>query len=35
MKTNLRRKFLELVDEYQEKFKGTVFEKIFTRATMN
>ena len=34
MKTNLGQKFLALVDEYQEKFKGTVFEKIFTRATM-
>ena len=34
MKTNLGKKFLELVDDYQEKFKGTVFEKIFTRATM-
>ena len=34
MKTNLGQKFLALVDECEEKFKGTVFEKIFKRATM-
>ena len=34
MKTNLGYKFLALVDKYREIFKGTVFEKIFTRATM-
>ena len=34
MKTNLGGKFLTLVDEQQEIFKGTVFEKIFKRSTL-
>ena len=34
MKTNLGYKYLALVDKYREIFKGTVFEKIFNRATM-
>ena len=32
--TNLAGKFLELIDEYEEKFKGTPLGKIFTRSTM-
>ena len=34
MRTSLGHEFLALVDKYREKFKGTVFEKIFSRATM-
>ena len=34
MKTPLCESFLTLVDECEEKFKGTVFEKIFKRSTL-
>ena len=35
MKTNLGGKFLALIDEQQEIFKWTVFEKIYKRSTLN
>ena len=34
VKTNIAEKFLQLIDKYHEKFKGTPLEKIFSRATM-
>ena len=34
VKTNIAGKFLKLIDEYEEKFKGTPLGRIFTRATM-